>query len=373
MRLHKWVAVLVVLALIPGCWDAREIEDRSSAVAIAVDTHPQGYEVTVQIPDPTKILGAGGDGGGGGGGQEAVSVLSANGSTMTDAIDKIRYKSNQDIFFGNNRLILIGQSLAKRGVKPMLDFIRRNSEIRRRQWPVVVKGKAKDALRVNAKMEQIPMEYILDMLENGMRDGLFLKEGLNDFFKDLANPDIDPALNYIESADDEIKWLGLVLFHGDKEKGIFDRRVTRAVIQVKDGGLGEATDAGCVKSSGEIVFNAKELKRKLIVREVDGKPKIRVEVNVKGGVMESHCKMDLDDQKSLAILEKSVKREYEVRTRYAIRRAQELGTDVFGFGEFIRTHQPRLWKKIDWEKEFPRVDVDVVFQVKIRRLGMKAR
>ncbi|PTM59131.1 Ger(x)C family spore germination protein [Desmospora activa] len=372
MHLHKWVVLVVILSLLPGCWDAREIENRSSVVATAIDTHPQGYEVTVQIPVPMKIAGSGGQGGSDGG-QGAVDILSAHGSTLSDAFDKIRYQSNQDIFFGNNRLVLIGEKLAKRGIDPMLDFIRRSPEVRRRQWTVVVKGKAKDSLRVNTKLEQIPMEYILSMLEEGIKDGIFLREGLNDFLEDLTNPAKDPALNYLAITNGQIKWLGLALFHGEKMKGLFDRKVTRAVIQVKYGDLGESTDASCVKVPGEIVFDPKKLKRNITTHEVDGKPKIRVEVEVEGKVVERDCNMRLDEPKNLAILEKSIKREYEVRTRHAIKRAQKLGTDVFNFGDIIRTHHPRLWKKIDWNKEFPRVDVDVVYHVVIRRIGMQAR
>lgn len=371
MRLRSGFAVVMILVLLTGCWDAREIEDRTAVVATAIDAHPQGYEVTVQIPIPMKIVGGGE--GGGSGGQEAVEILSGYGTTLSDALDDIQVKSNQDVFFGNNRLILIGEEMAKKGIEPMLDVIRRNSEIRRRQWPVVVKGKAKDTLKVNTKLEQVPMEFVLSMLENGIRDGFFVREGVNDLFQDLANPAKEPVINYLNVSDNELRWLGVAVFKGDRMKGVLGRKRSRALIHIGFGDLGEATDAPCVKAPGEIVFAPKEIKRTVTIRRKGVVPKIRVEVEMKGGIVERTCRMDLSRVENLAVLESSVERVYEQLARQAIRELQAMGADSLDFGNIIRARQPDLWKKINWEKVYPDVQVDVDYRVTIRRIGIEAR
>ncbi|MDR6227237.1 Ger(x)C family spore germination protein [Desmospora profundinema] len=371
MRFHKGLVVAMIITLLPGCWDAREIEDRTAVVATAIDTHPEGYEVTVQIPIPMKIVGGGE--GGGDGGQEAVEILSGEGSTVSDALDEIQAKSNQDVFFGNNRLILIGEEMAKKGIGQMLDSLRRNPEIRRRQWPVVVKGKAKDTLGVNTKLEQVPMEFILSMLENGIRDGLFVREGLNDLFEDLSNPAKEPVVNYITVVKDDILWSGVAVFRGDRMVGKFDRKVSRAVIHIGYGDMGEPTDASCIKVPGEIVFAPKELKRRVKILEDGEKLRIRVQIDMRGDITERTCQIDLSSDDNLAVLEKSVERVYERRARHTIRRAQAVGSDIFNFGDIIRARHPGRWRAMDWEKEFPDVEVDVNYKVTIRRFGTEAR
>ena len=72
---------LLSVSLLGGCWDAREIEERTSVIALAFDKHPTGYEISVQVPIPLKIVGSGG-GGGGESGQNAVRSLQGTGKTF---------------------------------------------------------------------------------------------------------------------------------------------------------------------------------------------------------------------------------------------------------------------------------------------------
>ncbi|MFO7291060.1 MAG: Ger(x)C family spore germination protein, partial [Bacillota bacterium] len=68
-RLFNLFAWVLVMGLLTGCWDRREIEQRSFVFAMAIDEHPKGVEVSVQIPIPIMIVGSGGGVGGGQGGQ----------------------------------------------------------------------------------------------------------------------------------------------------------------------------------------------------------------------------------------------------------------------------------------------------------------
>ena len=56
LPLRNILFCLLSVSLLGGCWDAREIEERSSVIAIAFDKHPKGYEISVQVPIPSKFL-----------------------------------------------------------------------------------------------------------------------------------------------------------------------------------------------------------------------------------------------------------------------------------------------------------------------------
>ncbi|HOL16241.1 MAG TPA: Ger(x)C family spore germination C-terminal domain-containing protein, partial [Bacillota bacterium] len=54
-------------------------------------------------------------------------------------------------------------------------------------------------------------------------------------------------------------------------------------------------------------------------------------------------------------------------------RAQELKSDIFGFGNLIYRKNPRLWEKIGprWDEEiFPRLKIDLKVNFVILRAGL---
>jgi len=48
-------------------------------------------------------------------------------------------------------------------------------------------------------------------------------------------------------------------------------------------------------------------------------------------------------------------------------------TDVFQFGAHIHAYHRHLWKRIDWEQDFPKADVKADYQVTIKTLNLEAR
>lgn len=209
--LRNLLFCLLSVSLLGGCWDAREIEERTSVIALGIDKHPEGYEISVQVPVPLKIVGSGG-GGGGESGQNAVQIFSGTGKTVSDTLDDIQNQTNQQLFLGQARILLFGEEVAKDGIGRVVDGLKRRPEIRRRQWPLVVKGKAKDAMKANPKLEQIPMEYIITMMENGSRMGKYNDEDFGKTLINLSSPAKHPMMNFMEISPQQIEWKGLAVF-----------------------------------------------------------------------------------------------------------------------------------------------------------------
>lgn len=207
--LRNLLFCLLSVSLLGGCWDAQEIEERTSVIALGIDKHPEGYEISVQVPVPLKIVGSGG---GGESGQNAVQIFSGTGKTVSDTLDDIQNQTNQQLFLGQARILLFGEEVAKDGIGRVVDGLKRRPEIRRRQWPLVVKGKAKDAMKANPKLEQIPMEYIITMMENGSRMGKYNDEDFGKTLINLSSPAKHPMMNFMEISPQQIEWKGLAVF-----------------------------------------------------------------------------------------------------------------------------------------------------------------
>lgn len=368
-----------MIPLLAGCWDRRELEDRANVSAVAIDTTKDGkMEVSLQIPIPSQIVGGGGGGGGGGeqGGGKGPSgpfmLLSEVGDTYTDALSKITNASNAPIFFGNMQVLLIGEDQAKKGIGTILDVLRRTSDIRRQLYPVVIKGKkAKEALNIKVSAEQIPTNYIRDMLQSGIKTGNFADITLGQLLIDMGTPKCQfPIINYIEPIDNGFRWEGLAVFNRDKMVANIHRREhLTEMLQIRTKQKGRLILLP--RTSGHIAFLPYKASRKILVKPNGS---IIVDVKVLGWIPEKTSNDDLSKVEVIEGITKQVESTYHSMTTSLLKRSQkEFKADVFNLGNYVRAYHPKLYASMNWQEDYPKVPITINYDITIRRYGISAQ
>lgn len=366
---------LLLIIVLTGCWDRREIEERTSVVAIAIDRteqHPDMVTLSVQIPIPIKIAGSGASGGGGGG-RESVKIMTSVGKTVVDAFQNLQKRLNQELFFGHTRIIAIGENVAREGLDNLLDPFRRDPQIRRLLWPIIVKGEASELLKAAPRLEQIPTVYIMTLIENGAKRGHIPDVNLGDFFIDLSSTAREPYLNYVEVAGDDVKWSGVALFRGNRMVGKLNERETWSLMRIrekKDGGNIVFPFNGDMKKL--VTVNTEFVKSKMNATYRDGKPHVEINVELEGNLLEKTFTANIMDSKAIALLEQSAVKYLEEGTDELIRKLQkEYNTDALGIGSYIKARKPDIWKQIDWEDQYPETEIKVNYKLQLRNTGME--
>lgn len=374
-RSKKWIAMVTILSLsslpLYGCWDNREIENRATVAVLAVDKIPQGYELSAQIPSPSKTTGGGGDGGGGGGGG-AVEVFSGEGRSFHDAMQQIESKVNFPLFIGHMQLLLVSEEVAREGIFPLLDALRRSLEIRRHLWPVVILGKAKDALKVKVPLEEIPIEYLRTLMSTGIDSGRFAWLGLGEVSENLANPvKQTPLLNAFRTTEDRFIWEGIALFKHDRMIGLIHKPFISPLLQIRKKMVGWPKSVPCPKNRGWIVFVPRNVER---IIDVSEKPKIDVTVKVEGEISLKECpSFQMNDPKKYEWVNHSLEKEYEKSAKALLDQAQkEYKMDIFSLGKHVNAYYPRLFKQMDWLHNSSRIPVNIKYEVDVRRIGLES-
>lgn len=369
-----WFSFLLISA---GCWDRQEIEERTSVVAMALDRSKGDKDLlrlSVQIPIPKKIAGsgAGGGGQGGGGGSEAVRIMSATGNTLSEATRNLQKRLNQEIFYGHTRVIAIGEDLAREGIDSVMDALRRTPQIRRLLWPVVVKGEALRLLESNPKLEQIPMLYLMDLMNSSTKRGMIPDVSLGHFFIQLSDSATEPGMNIIEATPDEIKWSGLAVFKESKMVGQLDWREVTSLIQIRDEKIGGIIEVDCAKGK-KVAFRPKAIKTNKNYHKEAEEITVQVKVRMEGDIVESQCDIDFTKQPNILAIQKKLDAEMEKRADQLLRHLQkDLKQDVFSFGKDIRAMHPDWWDQMKWEEEFTKLKMEVHYHILIRRTGMES-
>lgn len=370
------LATALLLLVATGCWDRKEIEERTSVVAIALDKHPAGIRVSVQVPIPVKIIG-GASGGGGGGqtGVQNVHTFSTAARNITEAFMRIQNTSNQRLFLGQARILIISEDVAKAGLRDELDALRRHPEIRRNIWLLVVPGEAHRLLKISPDLEQIPADYLINIVRSGTEEARIPNITLGQFLINLSNTSRQPVANVLKAHQVTAQWEGVALFRNDRLVGHFSPGETWVFMQLSQGTHGGTVTCSCPEGKrGSFTFTPRKADLKRHARMENGTLFLHLDVTLDGVINEKNCPTPFDSPQLLRAYEKQVERELEKTAHAIIRYAQQRKTDVFDLGFYLRARHPDIWKRQQktWdEKGFPAAKVTVTYHVRIKQRGFE--
>ncbi|MGZ6530006.1 MAG: Ger(x)C family spore germination protein, partial [Tumebacillaceae bacterium] len=366
-----------------GCWDRKELEQRTSVVALGIDKVNRGkneqplIKISVQIPIPIKIMGSGG-GAGGEGGKSAVKIMTSTGYSMADAMKQLQNRLNQELFYGHTRVIAVSETVARNDMSGIIDTMRRSPQMRRLLWLVITKGDAEGLLQADPKLEQIPIVYVMDMMENGAKQGRIPMISLGKWFIDRSSSGIEPTANYVETSKKEIKWEGLSVFHNDQMVGTISEQESWVLLQVRDRKIGGNVTIPCPGSpspkggSRYITVHPKKVHVKETIEPYGKTFRLRFNVLVEDDVIESMCNLDYTKEDNYKTVEKALAEEMNKRAVTLIDNVQKkFRTDIFGMGNKLRAKYLDAFESMDWNKEFPNAKIEIQYEVRVRRVGMK--
>jgi spore germination protein KC len=225
-RSVSYIAVLASMLLLSGCWDRTEINDVAFVLSTALDLEKDGQvRLTVLIPLPGQMGGQGG-GGGGTSGDKSYYLDSEVGPTYRDAHMKLQRRMSRRMFLAHRRTILVGEELARQGIRDVFDSSPRSPETRMSTYMIVTKGKAYEMLEASPRFERFPSESIRELA----KDQTVADMNMKDVALGLSSQGGDPTAVYMDvstsqkgdSPSKEIEIKGYALFSGDKMIGTLE-------------------------------------------------------------------------------------------------------------------------------------------------------
>ncbi|MFZ5652327.1 MAG: Ger(x)C family spore germination protein [Bacillota bacterium] len=392
----KWkialASLLFLLFFAAGCWNRVELDRRAIVAGAGMDKAGEEgkIKITVQIIKPGEVkAGPAGKGGG----AKAVALYTGEGYTFSDAARNLAMAMEDNLFWPESKILVIGEDLAREGIGRVTDFYERDHEPSTRGFLLISRGEAKEVLETEVGTEKIWAYGIGHMVKamtaHGKSPATEIKHFLRTVESKTTAP-VAPAVHVVrkeEEKDDgegkagedkavppkEVKVSGAAVFRHYKLIGWLDEKETRGLLWA----------TGKIKS-GIIVVPAPESKGKLMSMEIiragskikpeitDGNLTITVEVREEGNLGEQQPdSVDITKPGVLKDLEERKKAVIEDEIGAAVAKAQELNADIFGFGEAVRRKYPGEWKKLEdqWDEIFPYLEVNTVVDAKIRRTG----
>lgn len=369
--------LILILLILPGCWNSRELDMLSIVNALGIDRTEDGQiSLTFEILKPPNIKGASSQEPGA---EKAVWIVTAKGQTIFEAIRNSTMKIERRPYFAHNKIIIIGEEAAQEGIAPLLDLYLRDPELRERVLILIARGKARDILDTEHPQEKIPAKAIEGLIKSTTAASFLPKVTLYDLAKVLVSQTSDPFIPGIKLMETDegntvrrMKLDETAIFKEDKLIDWLDHKETRGVLWV----LGEVKSGIVVIQSpkGEDEKVALEIVRatsKVKPEIIEEKLVVNVEVKVEGNIGEQQSHIDLTKP---AIIKELEERKTEVileEITSALQKTQKLGVDIFKFGEEVHRKFPQEWPKYEenWDEEFKNLEVNVSVEVEIIRVG----
>lgn len=394
MKRMKRVAIILLLCppLLTGCWNKEELSDLAIVIGMGIDREPETdeYRVSFQVFNPSSLSTASGQSAGG---PFPIAFYSVSNSTLFGAFRLATQKVPRRLFFSHTQILVIGESLAKSGMKDLLDFYERSHELRLNTQVLISRGtNAESVLQMVMPLETIPAvgmkkrldttsrawshtvnSSVMDVVQGLRGEGEPAVSGI----QILGNEKIGKTKANLEQVDmpASLQAKGIAVFKDGKLVSWLDGPQARGVLRAQNkiqstvmaldyDGRKDAISIEILKSVTKIKVDLKE-----------GKPVFHLKIREEGQVNEVHCPIDLSKRDVLVALQKQWSEETKKEVTQAIRAVQKKKSDILGFGRKVEQSNPEEWKQLkeQWPGIFAKSQVEVEVESYIRRTGMRKK
>jgi spore germination protein KC len=162
-------AIVGICFSFTGCIPSHQLNETAIVQAIGLDLEEGtgNYKITLQIYSPK-----------GAGASTAIdtsknnsSVITTSGKTISSAMRDATVHQGKSIFSGHNRIIVIGRSLAEKGIEEIFSYFNRDP-LTRLNVPVMMADQtAEEIVTTNIDQGILAAETIRDILDNSQENG----------------------------------------------------------------------------------------------------------------------------------------------------------------------------------------------------------
>ncbi|NQX61411.1 Ger(x)C family spore germination protein [Paenibacillus qinlingensis] len=383
--MKRAVLIILLLMIVTGCWNRKELDQISLATAIGIDKQGDHYNISVQLLNSDEITSSKGVGQR----QPVVTLQISSGSTIFESFRKLTTSSPRKILSSHLRILVLGEELAGEGISKVLDILSRDHELRSDFNILLARNAtANDILQVLTPLEKIPANKLYTSLVSSEKNwGVTTNVDLHQLIYDLVDPGKDPVLSSIHIKGDVAKaksrenlnsvlppatleYKSLGVFHKDQFVGWLTDRESKGYNYAL-GNLQSTVVALPCQAGGKMSIELMSTRSKLRARFVDQQPQAFVNVRVEANIGEVACQLNLDSTFTIQTIEEQLNEEIKQSILDAVSKAKSYKADIFGFGSAIHRDNYKQWNllKNNWDQAFIDLPVQVTVQSRIRRTG----
>lgn len=364
------LVVLLVIFMVSGC-GAKEVNKSAIPLGIALDYQEQKIVFTTQLAQPSPPEKSGNKG-------NQFVVISSRGKTFGEAARKITLSLSESPLWSHAALLLLGENLARTDMALLMDFVTRIPDERKNMAVVVTRqATPEQVLNVKPLITPYTSTAIRDLLQTQESQlGIYTFVTLIELIDKFTAAGIDPVIPVITidkgPQSEELKLAGMAVFKDRKMVGSLNESESRGYRFMRpkmiQGGLFVIPSP--VDEGGWITLELSRSQAKISPEIKDHEIKIKIKITAEGNFYEqSGGTGNLFTPAAFKKMNELANQEIKKEISMCISKAQTLDSDILGWGQMIKSSDPKLWKEIEpeWRQIFPDVQSEIDVSFKLRR------
>lgn len=406
-KLLLLAALAAATLALAGCQGAKETEDEAFITVMGIDEAADGkYKFTYVIEIPRAVGNTQGPGLETG---EPTVQITLAATTPGEARNLLSTTLSRFSNISHLKAVILGEAVARKGVMCIIAPHTRYREYRGGIFVLVAKGTAENFLTKNKpKIDYLPSKYFESMMMSADESQYYLRCDIHSFYLGLKNPGRSACAGYVAinpligadipagprpaaaAADtyvaggiprtgtmDPAEFAGLAVFSGDRMTGVLPTRATRTLALLENKFVNKymavSDPVQPARTVNLIIRNAR--RPDIAVELADGQERIRIAVLLEGDISSNPGGINYEADGYREQLESRISELVTGEIENFVRRTQALGSDVFGFGRYLRGGFRRYddMKNVNFDELYRTAVVEVKVTTKIRRSGLMLR
>ncbi|MEK8132108.1 Ger(x)C family spore germination protein [Paenibacillus filicis] len=363
MLIRTCALIVLTLLATSGCSTVKQINRISFVTAVGIDKTEAGVRVYALAAVPGRFMSLA-PGGAAGQSESPNFMIEQEGTSVSDALYRMKLKSARDLQFGHVKTIVFSDEAARGGLDEHLDLFMRRSEFQPTAWVAISEGSAKKLLLQQPEVPESISDLFVDIFSQVGSDSFEILPvylyNLYGLTGENAQNGYAPLLQTIQK-DNHVGVQGTALFRQDRMIGQLSPEETLTLQMLQGQKL---KPASFVLDKKTVYLMNYKVKRQV------GEGKLLVQFSLGLELDQSQGK-PIGTLKDLRALEEETGKLVQKQTAQLIKKLQSLKSDPVGFAADYRKshHLPRLDMEPWLDDLFPTLQPEVTVQATLLRRG----
>lgn len=368
MKWLKGCMIFLSVCLLCGCWDNREMEDRSYIITMGIDKNKQsGRYVVTLAPAQLSAVSSEEET------QTEEKAVSVAGDSIASAIRQADTYSSKQVYLGQLKTVVLGKEVLQDEslFKSLLDELERNQDISGKIILLGTEGTAAECVNAILEADASTGLFIWDFYKNTAQDvAVTTKLDLETFLRELRSGEGNSILPKITVEENKIKLGGGIAIAQYRFLDPLSDEEEQGVLLLKGQGKGAVIDG--IWENNTIPMWIYKNKSKLDFWEQNNQLVCRIHVSIAGSAegssLESKSLFQKNSIQELEnIFESIIKSEIENTIALAQKKYK---TDIYNMAYELKKQNRTLYEKYAPQKMMENMVFDVSVDVEIRTIGV---
>ena len=370
---HLSIIFSIILLFLTSCWDQELLKESKLIYGAGFDYENENEIRTTFV---VRNLGVPVSQGG----VYSNRVLSVAGSSPRDTRIKMDRIISKQVTASKNQLILLGEEVAKQDIDHIFDILYRDPKSPLDARIGIVEGRAEDIFNLDHIGDTLITEFSTNLIkgaENKTEAPRMTVEKVFRYSHDIGQDYALPYISYNEEVDaPEIN--GIALFHQSNYTGVvlppFDATLLLLMADAKSKkasiveNIGEQHNKGFLTQT--VTINIRNMKSNTDYSFQDGNlSKAVVNLEVRGNI-EEYPQNHLFKESQVEEIADDLSKKMTQRANDLLAKLQEANCDFLGIGRDLNAYHHEAWHPKQWDKEFPKLNLEANVKVKISETGI---